>query len=208
MSASTDQRELAMFPLGSTVFPGQVIPLHIFEERYRTLVRDLIAPDGDSTFGIVLIERGHEVGGGDARAEVATRVEVLQAEKFEDGRWGMVAAGVERIEVVEWLDDDPYPKARIISRAVVDNGGSSLDELEELLIETLREAARLAGTDAPEDFGFSSEPQQRLDQLSALAPLTEFDRQQILEATTTSSQIALLQDALEGKLLMLRAIGE
>lgn len=208
MNASTNQRRLPMFPLGSTVFPGQVIPLHIFEERYRELARDLVAPDGDSSFGIVLIDRGHEVGGGDSRVEVATRVEVLQAEEFDDGRWGLVAAGVERIEVVEWLEDDPYPNALVVPRAVTDNGGSSLDDLEELLIETLGVAASLSGTELPEDFGFSGDPQQKLDQFSALAPLTEFDRQQILEATTTTSQIALLSDALEGKLLMLRAIGE
>ena len=208
MSGPADARVLPMFPLGSTVFPGQVIPLHIFEERYRHLARDLMAPDGDASFGIVLIDRGHEVGGGDSRVEVATRVEVLQAEEFDDGRWGLVAAGVERIEVLEWLEDAPYPRARVMSRPVTDNGGTSLDELEELLMETLRVAASLSGTELPDDFGFSSDPQQKLDQLSALAPLTEFDRQQILEATTTATQIALLHDALEGKLLVLRAIGE
>ncbi len=208
MSSTDGERVMPMFPLGSTVFPGQVIPLHIFEERYRKLAQDLIAPDADATFGIALIDRGHEVGGGDSRMQVATRVEVLQAEEFDDGRWGVVAAGVERIDVVEWLADDPYPMARVLPRQVTDNGGASLDDLEELLMETLRVAARLSGSELPEDFGFSGEPMQRLDQFSALAPLTEFDRQQILEAQTTSTQIALLSDALEGKLLMLQAVEE
>ncbi len=55
-----------MFPLGTVLLPGQTLPLHVFEPRYRELVR--VCLDGDGTFGVVLIERGSEVGGGDVRA--------------------------------------------------------------------------------------------------------------------------------------------
>ena len=206
--ASSGSRELAMFPIGSVVFPGQVVPLHIFEERYRQLMSDLFAPGGEPTFGIVLIDRGHEVGGGDSRVSVATRVEVLHAEEFEDGRWGVVTAGVERIEIEHWLADDPYPRALVTTRTVADNGGASLVDLEALLMDVLSLAADRGGVELPEDFGFSADPHQKLDQLSALAPLTEFDRQAVLEASTTSEQIGLLADSLEGKLLLLRAMAE
>ena len=64
--------QLPMFPLGSTVFPQQVVPLHIFEERYRTLLEHVTADDDSPGFGIVLIDRGHEVGGGDIRTTVGT----------------------------------------------------------------------------------------------------------------------------------------
>lgn len=203
--ASSARRMLPMFPLGSTVFPGQVVPLHVFEPRYRTLLADLTAPDADATFGIVLIDRGFEVGGGDHRVGVATRVEILQAEEFEDGRWGVVTAGVERLNVLEWLEDDPYPLALVEPRKVQDNGGASLDDLESLLVETIELAAAQAGVEAPGELDFSDDPQVRLDQLSALSPLTEFDRQGILEATTTSEQIDRLTDALVGKQELIRA---
>lgn len=194
-----------MFPLGSTVFPGQVVPLHVFEPRYRAMLADLTAADTDATFGIVLIDRGFEVGGGDHRVDVATRVEILQAEEFEDGRWGVITAGLERLDIIEWLAEDPYPQARVRPRLVTDDGGSSLDDLEDLLLATMSLAAQSAGVELPAEFDFSDDPRVRLDQLSALAPLTEFDRQSILEASTTSRQIRLLSQALADKQMLIRA---
>ena len=204
----SDASELAMFPLGSTVFPGQVMPLHIFEERYRTMLKKLTEPEAHGTFGIVLIDRGHEVGGGDTRVKVATRVNILEAEELDDGRWGVVTAGVERLNIVEWLPDDPFPRAMVTARAVKDDGGSSLDDLESLLRETMDAAARRAGVQPPGEIQYSSDPQQRLDQMSALSPLIDFDRQHVLEASTTSVQMERLTEALEGKLTVLRAVIE
>ena len=198
-----------MFPLGSTVFPGQVVPLHVFEERYRTMLGELTADGADATFGIVLIDRGHEVGGGDHRVSVATRVEILQAEEFDDGRWGVVTAGVERLDIVEWLDDDPYPRAIVSPREVLDNGGAPLGDLEDLLVETIRLAALDEGVENPGPFDFSDDPHMLLDQFSALSPLTAFDRQRVLEAATTSDQIERLREALTDKCVLLRAqLGE
>ena len=62
-----------MFPLGKVLVPGEVLPLHVFEPRYRQLVVDLLAADDrPPEFGVVLIERGWEVGGGDARTDIGT----------------------------------------------------------------------------------------------------------------------------------------
>ena len=68
---------------------------------------------GSNEFGVVLIERGSEVGGGDVRFDVGTVASILRAGKLEDGRWVLVTAGTERIRVREWLDDDPYPRADV-----------------------------------------------------------------------------------------------
>lgn len=103
--------KLAMFPLGSVLFPTMVLPLHVFEERYRALARDCLA--GDREFGVVLIERGSEVGGGDVRTDVGTVARIVEAEEYPDGRFGLVAVGVRRIVVDEWLPDDPYPRADV-----------------------------------------------------------------------------------------------
>lgn len=213
---STEPVELAMFPLSSTVFPGQVVPLHVFEDRYRTLLDELTADGaeegafGKATFGIALIDRGHEVGGDDHRVTtVGTRVEILQAEEFEDGRWGVVVAGVERINVHDWLKDDPYPRALVTARTVADNGGGSLADVELLLIEAISLLTRQAGVEAPGPYAFDTDPHVHLDQLSALAPLNEFDRQKVLEAATTSEQIDTLHEALSDKVTLLHAqLGE
>ena len=59
-----------MFPLGSVLLPGAMLPLHVFEPRYRRLVQDCVA-EASHEFGVALIERGFEVGGGDFRTMVA-----------------------------------------------------------------------------------------------------------------------------------------
>ena len=195
---------LPMFPLGSAVFPHQVVPLHVFEPRYRAMMEHL-AESETPEFGIVLIHRGHEVGGGDQRSNVGTRVEVLQSEQYEDGRWACIAAGTERLEVAEWLPDDPYPKAVVSVREVVDNGGGDLEQLEADVVETIAMITNAAGVDQPERYQFSDDVLVRLDQLSALAPVSDFDRQQVLEAATTREQIAVLSAAIANKQMLLRA---
>jgi Lon protease-like protein len=94
-----------MFPLGTVLLPNAHLPLHIFEPRYRALIRDVLAGDGE--FGVVLIERGHEVGGGDARFAVGTVARVVQSAELPDGRWLVDAVGTERFRVTEWLPEDP-----------------------------------------------------------------------------------------------------
>ena len=100
-----------MFPLGSVLLPSMVLPLHVFEPRYRAMVRDCL--EGDREFGVTLIERGSEVGGGDQRSLVGTLAQIVRAQPFPDGRWALLVAGTERITVTEWLPDDPYPRADI-----------------------------------------------------------------------------------------------
>ena len=102
---------LPMFPLGTVLFPGALLPLHIFEERYRQLVNDCLADEPE--FGVVLIDRGHEVGGGDVRREVGTVARILEVAELPDGRYFLQAAGVRRIRVQSWLDDAPYPRADV-----------------------------------------------------------------------------------------------
>jgi Lon protease-like protein len=195
---------LPMFPLGMTMFPTQLLPLHVFEERYRQMMDDVLSLESDQRFGVSLIERGHEVGGGDSRSAVATTVELVQAEEFDDGRWGIVTAGIERIDIVEWLDDDPYPRALVSRRERIDDGGD-LAPVEALLSTAFELTERLSGQPGQDLAALSTDPSTRLDQLSALAPLATFDRQSVLEASTTSAQIAVLSEALDLRIMLLQA---
>ncbi len=75
------------------------------------LVKDCLAGDGE--FGVVLIERGQEVGGGDVRFGVGTVARIVQTAELPDGRWLVDAVGTERFRVTEWLPEDPYPLAMV-----------------------------------------------------------------------------------------------
>ncbi len=105
---------MPMFPLGTVLVPHAALPLHVFEARYRVLVFDCLRADRE--FGVVLIERGSEVGGADQRFDVATVARIVEAHELPDGRWYLLTVGTRRIDVVRWLPDDPYPVALVDDR--------------------------------------------------------------------------------------------
>jgi Lon protease-like protein len=102
---------LAMFPLNRGLVPGALLPLRLFEPRYLKMLDDCL--DATSEFGVVLIERGSEVGGGDQRYDVGTVAAIVGVRTIEDGTTLMIARGTERLRVSAWLEDDPYPQALI-----------------------------------------------------------------------------------------------
>ena len=130
-------RELPMFPLGSVVLPGVGLPLQIFEPRYRALVMTCLTQD--RLFGSVLIERGSEVGGGDQRGTVGALIRIVQAEEAPDGRWAVMGVGIERLRVLEWLPDDPFPRALV----EVWPDGVTTSETDFLVAKTLEATVNL-----------------------------------------------------------------
>src|SRR5215218_5003894 len=105
-----------MFPLGTVLFPGMPLTLHVFEPRYRALMAACVAgaDRGEPPeFGVVLIERGTEVGGGDQRFGIGTVARLTQVAKLPDGRYATLALGTRRVAVRSWLPDDPYPRAEV-----------------------------------------------------------------------------------------------
>jgi hypothetical protein len=170
-----------MFPLGAVALPGAVIPLHVFEPRYRQMVRDL--NNGNGRFGIVLIERGSEVGGGDVRSAVGTRMRITEAQEFDDGRWAILAVGEDRIRVNTWLPDDPYPLALV--EAAVDPGPPSREAVG-VAEASVRQAHALAsqlGYDVPDlDDFLVEEASTRLWQLAIVTPCPDADKQGFLRA--------------------------
>lgn len=100
-----------MFPLGSVLLPGDELPLKIFEPRYAAMVP--VVESGGGQFGVVLIERGSEVGGGDVRSMVGTIAQVDKIVQMGPGRFSLNGHGVSRIRVTDWLPDDPFPLAQV-----------------------------------------------------------------------------------------------
>ncbi|WP_024332711.1 LON peptidase substrate-binding domain-containing protein [Gordonia hirsuta] len=102
---------LPMFPLEHPLLPGEPLHLNVFEPRYRALVRDVLSGDGD--FGVVLIARGSEVGGGDERHDIGTVTRIVGHRQRASGQIELACRGIDRLRVIRWLDDDPYPRAQV-----------------------------------------------------------------------------------------------
>jgi Lon protease-like protein len=170
-----------MFPLGSVVFPHTVLPLRVFEERYRQLTRDCLA--GSREFGTVLIDRGSEVGGGDRRTDVGTLVSIVDAQEAPDGQWALLTVGTRRLRVTRWLDDAPYPRAEVDDvpePAWSDAADRVAAEAERLVRRSLGLRAELGEPVPPMQVELAPEPAAAAWQVAALSPLGPLDRQALL----------------------------
>src|SRR6185437_15262121 len=78
-----EPRLIPMFPLGTVLFPHALLPLRVFEPRYRVMTERVLKAERE--FGVVLIERGSEVGGGDTRFDVGTVAQIVRAQQLGDG---------------------------------------------------------------------------------------------------------------------------
>ncbi len=184
---------LPMFPLGSVVFPHSLLPLRIFEERYRQLTRDCLA--GAREFGVVLIDRGSEVGGGEQRSGLGTLVAIAEAQETEDGQWAMLAVGTRRIRVLRWLEDDPYPRAEVIEVDELpwdERAEEAFVPAERAVRRSLALLAELDEPTAPFNIGLADERAAAAWQLAALSPLGPLDRQLLLAIDEPAARLGRL----------------
>jgi uncharacterized protein len=103
---------MPMFPLSSVLFPYMPLRLRVFEERYLIMLAELLKNE-DAQFGVVLIERGWEVGGGEQRFDLGTIAEITQL-GAQEGFVGLVAQGGRRFAVTQWLKDAPHHAPRYL----------------------------------------------------------------------------------------------
>ena len=191
------QRTEAMFPLGTVLLPTAFLPLNVFESRYRTMLVDLL--EGSRRFGVVLIERGSEVGGGEVRTEVGTMARIVDARPAADSGWSVAVVGMQRIQVLRWLPDDPYPTA------VVEDLPDVEEAVEDASVETTRfrdlvarqrrllaHLSELGQSVTASTFECSEDPALGTFQLAALGPFGPFDRQRLLAATRVSDRLGLI----------------
>jgi Lon protease-like protein len=188
---------MPMFPLGTVLFPHAVLPLHLFEERYRLLAETCLR--GDGKFGVVLIERGFEVGGGDVRFGVGTVAQIVEAARTPDGRFLLATVGTERLRVRRWLDDDPFPRADVdvLSDTRVRDAAQADQQrlrVQRLLSRVLAMSAELGDRTAPvEAATLDEDPTRASYEAAAMAPVGPLDAQRLLELDDPLRRLADLE---------------
>ena len=188
--------ELPMFPLGTTLVPGQAIPLRVFEPRYIALVEACVV--GDGCFGIVLIERGSEVGGGETRFDVGTVAQVMDLQTLPDGEWAFRAVGLDRLRVRAWLSDDPYPRADV--DVLLDPAVAVDPTWQPRVVESLGrlfETARRLGYDVPVAVELDADPTRAAWGALARVGIGPLDVQRILECDDPVTRIEAVVRALD-----------
>lgn len=174
-----------MFPLGSVLLPGMPLPLRLFEPRYLAMLGDVLELEPPA-FGVVLIERGHEVGGGESRYDVGTLARVNQVQTTEDVAV-LIAHGTDRVRVHRWLEDDPYPRAeleRVDPLTWDEDLRPALEQAEASVRSTLARASEFVELMWSADTELADDPVERCWQLAGIAMAGPFDQVQMLRSTT------------------------
>ena len=194
----------AMFPLQSALLPGETLPLNIFEPRYARLVQDCLA-SADPTFGVVQISQGLEVGGDDTRSDVGTLARISRCADLGMGQYQLLSSVGERIRVLEWLPDDPYPRA--VVQAWPDDPGppvtpERIGEVVDGILGLFRRmiearGGRLRSDALAVEADIADDPSRHVYALAARVPIGQADRYAVLAAPTLSERVDVLTDAIE-----------
>ncbi len=166
--------ELPLFPLNTVLFPGQMLPLHIFEDRYRLMIRRCLAED--LPFGVVLIKRGPEIGAEAEPHAIGTIARILKSSHQSDGTIDIITVGQERFCIDRLIHDQPYLRGEVKTLPIREP--ANLDTLAPLAdqvrdgvsryIKLIAEAAGLqikvdAMPDAPQQLGYLAGVAMQID---------------------------------------------
>ena len=194
---------LPLFPLGSVLFPGLTMALHVFEDRYLRLVDDLLdlPADRPRRFGVVGIKLGREVGEGAAHqiAEVGCAAEISTVQHSGSGL-DLVVTGVERFRVVEPVEPDeetPYRRARVapLAEEVGEDAGAWWERAARHFTVYLERLDRI-GVVVAADAELPAEPVEASYAVADATVLDMSDKQALLEAPSAAERLALAVDLL------------
>jgi Lon protease-like protein len=195
---------LPLFPLGTVLLPGVLLPLQVFEPRYRTLMADLMSESEPWSFGIVAIREGHEVGAESVKSlyDVGCVAVIQQAEQLPDGRIAMVVAGDRRFRVVELDESRPYLQAGVVVLEEPPAGAVASD-----LVSTVCEQFTdyCAGLGAPAAAAnLPDDPTTMSYVVAATMMLPLSDRQSLLESPNTDQRLRAEASLLTRELALMR----
>ena len=201
---TTGENPLPMFPLSSVLFPGAVLPLRVFEPRYLSLMEDVVSDQ--RRFGVVLIERGWEVGGGDDRFAVGTEAHIIGMGPSGEGDLTVLAVGTNRFRVSTWLPDEPYPAA-VVSELHDADGAPAPGDLDRcaLLLRRIYALASELGAEVGTLPELSSDREVAMWELCASAPIGQLDRQRLLESVKAAERLERLAVMLEEETAVIEA---
>lgn len=198
--------ELPLFPLRTVLFPGMELPLRIFEERYRVMIRELLDSGGE--FGVLLIREGEEVGGGAIPHSIGTTARIEECREVEGGRFVLNARGVHRFRLLRMLPARPYPYGEV----------EYLPDQDEPITPTLRLAIETVRTTFPLYFRMAlsltdqwaqglrlpDRPHELVNFLGPWLQVEEDAKQRLLEIEEAADRVAHLAEMIDDLLTRTR----
>jgi Lon protease-like protein len=167
------------------------LSLRIFEERYLKLLGDLVTSDNPE-FGVVLSERGQEVGGTDKRMNIGTIASVTNIGTLDEF-YGLESVGAQRFRVNAWLPDDPYPLADVdlLPDLIWDETlAPARVHLETKVRSLLAFASEFGDLQYGADTEFSEDPIDACWQLAGVLPIGQLDHRDLLQSVSAEELIS------------------
>ena len=185
---------LPLFPLGAVLFPGALMPLHIFEPRYRLLIRRCL--ERQRPFGIVLIRNGPEVGDGAEPYDVGTEAKIVAQSPLPDGRSYIVTRGGRRFAVESVIADaEPYLMGQVRyldepeGDRAVDRAGVAREALGAYLLAVVAVTEDARGERALADDLRNAPPSDLAYRIAGSLAVDAPQQQALLELETASARL-------------------
>lgn len=182
--------KLPLFPLSEVLFPGMLLPLHIFEPRYRLMISRCVTEK--LPFGVVLINKGQEVGPGAEFFNVGTTARIKSVQRADDGRLYIASVGEQRFRIVQTFTDQPYLQGEVEVIPEQPGEGDRLDPLTEQALKVLSQylqvltgSSELGQNLRDKDFS----PQRLSYTIATLLQVDRGAKQSILEVPTTTARL-------------------
>jgi Lon protease-like protein len=199
--------QIPLFPLNTVLFPGMVLPLHVFEPRYRVMINRCIQTG--QPFGVVFIHEGDEVGGSETHHNIGTSALITQVDRLADGRMNIQTVGFERFRIKGYYQEQPYKiaLAEEYPTAAPDNTEAAqvVGQIYPAFTRYLNSLIRhtdmtLSGQDIPQ------EPLALAYFIAIVMPLPLEDKQRILASPTAIDMLQLESSFIRRELALLAAL--
>ena len=190
---------IPLFPLNAVLFPGMVMPLHVFEDRYKTMIQRCL--NEDAPFGVVLILEGTEVAGPATPHQIGTLAHITDVEHLDDGRMNINVTGTGRFRIRKLFTEEAYLSAEVepfplgpISQTEVRSLVSSLQPRIASYLQLMNEETRdpITAGDMPDD------PIELAYLIAIALQLPMKDKQALLQVRTAQDLLAR-ENALLGR---------
>ena len=190
--------EIPLFPLKTVLFPGAMLPLQIFEERYRLMIGRCLREE--APFGVVLIRSGQEVGGPADPFDVGTTARITRSQRLDDGRLHIITVGRQRFRIERTMHDQPYLTGlvELLSDEDEDAPGieTAVEHVRELFEEYMRVTLALNG-EWIRNVGMPHRPGALADHVAARLAIDARTKQRLLEELSVPRRLAIEQRLLE-----------
>jgi len=197
--------DLRLFPLQTVLFPGMRMPLHVFEERYQLMIRECI--EEETSFGVMLIKSGVEVGGPAEPHDVGTTARILQTQYLDDGRMNLFTIGERRFRLIALNTTQPYLRGEVTFLDQQESTAGARDllpEAQERFDQYLRTYLAL-GDQWTRGVRLPAEPADAGDYIAARMDVAAATKQELLEQLSPEARLLRELEILSAELPEMQA---